>query len=238
VSARQASDDRADRAELERIRRVFERRDERGLDDGRGARGRAARRLADERLEATRRLLRATFPDDPFPRYLDVGCGTGRDLGWFLGAGWLADRLAGIDAVATRVRLAAAAAPGVDVRLAHALSLPYADGSFDVTAAVLVFSSIGREETRRALFAEMWRVTAPAGLVVVYDLVVRNPRNPDVVAMPLAALTRVGGRPTGSTRLSPFLPAVAVAEAIDPRLARLVMRVAPRTHRLTWWRRD
>jgi hypothetical protein len=75
-------------------------------------------------------------------------------------------------------------------------------------------------------------------LIVVYDFVIRNPCNPDVVAMPFAALVRLGGRPTGSTRLSPFLRAVAIAEVIDPRLARLAVRLAPRTHRLTYWGRD
>jgi ubiquinone/menaquinone biosynthesis C-methylase UbiE len=228
-----------DLAELDRVRRVFAERDRRHVDSGRGSRGRAARRLAAERLEMTARILRHEFAAERHPRILDVGCGSGHDLAWFLAAGWPPESLAGIDLVPDRVAQARISVPGADIRLADGVDLPFEDASFDVVTCVLVLSSIRTGRMRRHLFAEMWRVARPAGMFVVYDFVVRKPGSPDVVAMPLPLLAREAGRPaTDSVRLSPFLYAVAAGDAIHPRLAEVAMRVAPRTHRLTYWRRD
>jgi SAM-dependent methyltransferase len=228
-----------DLAELYRVRRVFAQRDRRHLDSGRGSRGRAARRLAAERLRMTARLLRHEFAAERHPRILDVGCGAGHDLAWFLAAGWPPESLAGIDLMPDRVAQARTSAPGADIRLAVGADLPFEDSSFDVVTCVLVLSSIRTEAMRRHLFAEMWRVTRLEGLIVVYDFVVRKPGNRDVVAMPLPLLAREAGRlATHSVRLSPFLYAVAAGDAVHPRLAEVAMRVAPRTHRLTYWRRD
>jgi len=55
--------------------------------------------------------------------------------------------------------------------------------------------------------------------------------------MPLQRLTELGRPPDWSMRLSPVLQAVAVGAAVHPRLADLAMRLAPRTHRLSGWRK-
>lgn len=56
------------------------------------------------------------------------------------------------------------------------------------------------------------------------------------ISSALERLTAQGRPPTRSRRLSPLLQAVAVGAAIHPRLADLAMRLAPPTHRLTYWR--
>jgi hypothetical protein len=90
---------------------------------------------------------------------------------------------------------------------------------------------------RRGLFAEMARALRPGGIVIVYDFVIRNPRNPRVVAMTGRRLAGIAGRPPdASWPVSPLLYAVGPAAMLHPALARLVGRAMPRTHRLSVWR--
>ena len=224
-----------DAEEAARIRAVYRQRD--ASPQRRGAIEAASRRLGDERLDLTHRLLGHLLAD-PHPYLLDVGCGGGGDLAHFRSAGWPAERLAGVDLISSRLASARAACPDCDLRLSEGSAIPFPDDAVQVATAATVFSSILDPNVRRALFAEMERVVRPGGLVIVYDFVIRKPTNRDVIGMPLSRLTELGRPPTGSIRLSPALQAVAIATAMHPRLADWAMRHAPRTHRLTYWRKS
>jgi ubiquinone/menaquinone biosynthesis C-methylase UbiE len=227
-------DRRAEGAELERIRATYRERDARGR-ARHPAIAEAYRRLNDERTTQTIELIRAVAPP-PDGRLLDVGCGGGYDLDRWLEAGWFRAAIAGVDISPERVARAREALPDVDIRLGDGIALPFDDDAFDVATAVTVLSSILDPQLQRTLFAEMERVVRPGGLVIVYDFVVRKPTNPSVRGLSLRVLQRLGRVPDGSSRLSPLLQAVAAGAAIHPRLAGLAWRVAPRTHRLSWWR--
>lgn len=224
----------ATRREAERIRSVFQARDR--------ASGRhpaiadAYRRLNVERLAAMEGVFASVAaPSDG--RILDVGCGAGHDLARLAADGWLPEHLAGVDLVRERVERAREACPGADIRVVDGTGLPFADRAFDVATAVTVFSSILDPAIRRRLFAEMERVVRPGGIVVVYDFVVRKPTNPNVIGLGRSRLVALAGRlPEASQRLSPLLHLVAAAGLVHSRLAGLAMRVAPRTHRLSYWR--
>ena len=192
-------------------------------------------RLNAERVEQMAALVRTVAPP-PDGRILDVGCGFGQDLDRWIEAGWRSERLAGVDLSAERVQRAREALPGVDIRLGNGAELPHADDAFDVATAVTVFSSILERSLRRTLFEEMQRVVRPGGLVMVYDFVIRKPTNPNVRGLSRKVLAELGRPPDGSTRLSPLLQLVAAGALIHPGLAELAWRVAPRTHRLSWWR--
>ncbi|HYN68589.1 MAG TPA: class I SAM-dependent methyltransferase [Candidatus Eisenbacteria bacterium] len=195
----------------------------------------AYRRLNAERLEQMAALIRTAAPP-PDGRILDVGCGAGYDLSRWVEAGWASERLAGVDLSAKRVERARQALPTVDIRHNNGTELPYADDGFDVATAVTVFSSILERALRRTLFAEMQRVVRPGGLVIVYDFVIRKPTNSNVRGLSLKALGELGRPPDGSMRLSPLLQLVAAGALIHPRLTELAWRLAPPTHRLSWWR--
>jgi SAM-dependent methyltransferase len=226
-------------AEEARSRAVFEARDARS-ESGRGlagARAAAHRRLSAERMARLAAILSAQLPAGVRPRILDVGCGGGHDLAAWGSAGWAPGELAGIDLVPARVAAARERCPGVDVREGSGAGLPFADASFDVATAATVFSSILDAALRRQVHAEMRRVVRPGGLVVVYDFVIRNPRNPSVVAMPVDRLVEAAGRaPDGSERLGPLVYLVAAGAFLHPVAEALAVALAPRTHRLTWWR--
>jgi tellurite methyltransferase len=111
-------------------------------------------------------LLRGRF--DRRPRVLDAGCGSGRNLLFFLRNGFDV-RAVDADAAAVRalrdVALRVNPAIGPDrIRQASVESLPWADGTMDavISSAVLHFAS--DEQAFAAMVQEMWRVLAPGGL--------------------------------------------------------------------------
>jgi SAM-dependent methyltransferase len=97
----------------------------------------------------------------PGQRALDVGCGPGAltaELVVRLGT----DAVAAVDPSAPFVEAARARQPGVDVRLAPAEAMPFADGTFDVAMAQLVVHFMTDPV---AGLAEMGRVTRLGGVV-------------------------------------------------------------------------
>jgi SAM-dependent methyltransferase len=96
---------------------------------------------------------------------LDVGCGPGpllAELGRRLGA----DHVAGVDPSEPFVDAARQAVAGVDVRLAPAEQLPFADGSFDVVLSQLVVNFM---QDATVGVAEMRRVARRAVASCVWD---------------------------------------------------------------------
>jgi SAM-dependent methyltransferase len=148
------------------------------------------------RQSRERALLRALGRRGLLPlrdrRILDVGCGSGQWLVDFETWGARRANLAGIDLIPERVqvaraRLAAWRTPagelvcdGADIREGDAAMLPWPEESFDIVCQSMAFSSILDGSTRTAVAREMTRVLAGDGVIVWYDMFVRNPRNPNV----------------------------------------------------------
>jgi SAM-dependent methyltransferase len=94
-------------------------------------------------------------------RALDVGCGPGA-LTTELVARLGAEAVAAADPSEPFVTAARERLPGVDVRVAVAESLPFADDTFDVALAQLVLHFVGDAEQG---VREMARVTRPGGTI-------------------------------------------------------------------------
>jgi SAM-dependent methyltransferase len=216
-------------AEVMRIRAAYGKRD---------ARPTRHRAIADAyRLVNADRLSRMRIAIERAaglrPRILDVGCGGGLDLNYWLSVGWSSDALAGVDLVEDRIAVAIRRCPGVDLRVTSGSDLPFPADSFDVATAVTVFSSILDAAVRRRLFAEMQRVVRPGGSIFVYDFVIKNPSNRDVVAMTPNRLRDLGAAPIESISMTPLIHLVALASRFGRSATEVAMRIAPRTHRLS-----
>jgi ubiquinone/menaquinone biosynthesis C-methylase UbiE len=99
-------------------------------------------------------------------RWLDVGCGTGILTEALLDL-CEPESVVGIDPSKAQIEQAMQGPVGTRARFQHAdaMSLPFADASFDVTASALVINFVADPS---AALAEMRRVTAPGGIVAGY----------------------------------------------------------------------
>jgi ubiquinone/menaquinone biosynthesis C-methylase UbiE len=109
-------------------------------------------------------------------RILDAVCGDGNVLLDLVRYGAEPAEIAGIDLLENRVEHARSRLPAADIRNANAQAIPFPDGAFDLVLAFTLISSVVEPVARGRVAAEIARVTAPGGLVVIYDFWV-NPFN-------------------------------------------------------------
>jgi tellurite methyltransferase len=101
-------------------------------------------------------------------RVLDAGCGTGRNLVYFLRSGY---EVFGVDesreAIAQTRRLAAKLAPHLpedNFRVEAVELMSFADSTFDVVLSSAVLHFAGNEQQWESMLKEMWRVLKPGGI--------------------------------------------------------------------------
>jgi tellurite methyltransferase len=111
-------------------------------------------------------LLKGRFV--PGMRLLDAGCGTGRNLVYFLRSGY---EVFGVDessdAISQTRRMAAALAPHLspdNFRVEAVECLSFADTAFDVVLSSAVLHFARDEEQWQAMVNEMWRLLKPGGI--------------------------------------------------------------------------
>jgi ubiquinone/menaquinone biosynthesis C-methylase UbiE len=100
---------------------------------------------------------------------LDVGCGTGWWLERLAREGVAAERLAGVELLAERVRAARERVLGARIERADSRQLPFPDGSCSLVTLFTVLSSMGSSAEVRATLLEVRRVLAPGGAVAVWE---------------------------------------------------------------------
>lgn len=111
---------------------------------------------------------------------LDVGCGHGQWLALFELFDASQQNIAGIELGDERATAARRRFPRADIRTGDAADLPWTDASFDIVSQATMFTSILDAGVKRRIASEMLRVLKPRGIVIWYDFLVNNPRNPNV----------------------------------------------------------
>jgi SAM-dependent methyltransferase len=150
-------------------------------------------------------------------RILEVGCGTGKWLRDLIGWGADPENLFGVELLqASAIRARRLSPQAVTVECANAAELRFDSGSFDLVLQATMFTSVLDGEMKQAIAAEMLRVLRPNGLILWYDMFVRNPWNPYV-------------QPVGKSEIRRLFPGCSLElrrVSLAPPLARLV---APRS---------
>lgn len=116
-------------------------------------------------------------------RIFEAGCGGGYNLRQFVQWGARPENLAGVDIDGARINYTRAFSPSINVYEGSAESIPEDDKSFDMSVAFTLFSSIHDEEVCERIGMEMFRITRPGGLILIYDMRRNNPRNKAVHAV-------------------------------------------------------
>jgi SAM-dependent methyltransferase len=172
---------------------------------------------------------------------LEVGCGHGSNLLDLIALGFdparlLANELLPERAAAARTRLPAAVRVLEGDALALPLQLPGLEASLDLVLQSTVFSSLLDADFRARLAQRLWAWLKPGGAVIWYDFAVGNPRNPDVMGMPLAEIRRLFPAATIDARRVTLAPPLARrSAAVHPALPALLNTLSLlRTHRLAW----
>jgi ubiquinone/menaquinone biosynthesis C-methylase UbiE len=199
--------------EAERVREVYARRAQHGMDERYDYTQQANLFIYQSRERAFINVLRDAGRL-PFQgeRILDVGCGDGSVLRDLLRYGARPADLTGIDLLPERVERARAQTPGARIETGDAQSLPFADGSFDLVLGFTLLSSVGKT-ARPRVAEEMRRVTRAGGLIVLYDFWT-NPLNRDA-------------QPLRRSQVRDLFPRAAIrfqGTTLAPPLTRLVMK--------------
>jgi ubiquinone/menaquinone biosynthesis C-methylase UbiE len=188
-------------------------------------------RMRSERWRIVGELLATQFPGCAPVRVLDVGCGEGEDLARIKLLLPKAETF-GIDVVPERVSRAQLAVPDARLEVRGGEALPFPDRSFQVVLLSTVLSSIIDVRTRRLVAEEAYRVTGDDGLLLVYDIRLPSPWNPNVVPITkrdiraLLPSAQIQARPI--TLLPPLARAVG---DVWPRVYDPLARIRPlRTH--------
>lgn len=157
----------------------------------------------------------------PEARILDVGCGDGRLLAWFVEHGAASQSCVGIDLVPERTRAAEARLPGARFVCTDASTIPAAGDSFDLVCLSMLLSSVLSPELAAQISSECTRVLAPGGAIAWYDSRYPNPANPDVRAVGRRTLRRL------FPEFSIELESVSVLPPLSRRLGRATRMLYP-----------
>jgi SAM-dependent methyltransferase len=108
-------------------------------------------------------------------RILEVGCGTGKWLRDLVAWGAEPEHLFGVELLqASAVRARRLCPQAVTIECGNGAELKFEGGSFDIVLQANVFTSVLDEDMRQAMAGEMLRVLRPGGVIVWYDLFMRN----------------------------------------------------------------
>lgn len=107
------------------------------------------------------------------PRVLDFGCGIGNSTG-FLARYFPGCEVAGTDVSGASLEIARARTPGASFMTMQGDSIPFEDARFGLVFVSCVLHHVPQEH-HAATLAELRRVLAPGGWLVLYE---HNPLNP------------------------------------------------------------
>lgn len=110
----------------------------------------------------------------------EAGCSTGYNLRQLVQWGARPEHVAGMDLNPDAVNYCISRSKDIRVHLGSADAVPEPDGAFDLSIAFTLFSSVPDDTIAAGIARELMRVTRPGGLILVYDMRRKNPRNPNV----------------------------------------------------------
>ena len=147
----------------------------------------------------------------------EAGCSTGYNLRLMVQWGGKPTNMAGIDLDPAAVAYCREHSPEIRVHSGSADTIAEPDQLFDLAMAFTLFSSVPDEDVAEGIARELFRITKPGGLIVIYDLRRANPNNSAVHPISMEDVRR----------WFPKCPAKVQSITLAPPIARRVGRWAP-----------
>jgi SAM-dependent methyltransferase len=165
-------------------------------------------------------------------RFFEAGCAGGYNLRMFVQLGARPENVVGMDLDGASVDHCRARASDIIVHHGSADSIPEDAATFDISIAYTLFSSVPTETISEGIAHELVRITKPGGLILIYDMRRRSPRNPAVHPISREDIERwFAGHAMGSRSLTLAPPAARVLGRWAPGLYGLFAAVPfLRTH--------
>lgn len=170
-------------------------------------------------------------------RFLEIGCGDGSSLLWFIKVGFTPGNMIANELISERAEFAKRRIPTeINIYNNNALELDLEKESFDIIYQSLVFSSILDESFQQRLADKMLELLKNTGGILWYDFIYNNPFNPDVKGISIKKIRK----------LFPDTNIYKLKISLAPPIARFVSKVYPgfydlfnlvkpfRTHFLCW----
>jgi SAM-dependent methyltransferase len=107
----------------------------------------------------------------------EAGCSTGYNLRLMVQWGGRPENMAGIDLDPAAVDYCKSHAPEIRVHCGSADAIPEPDETFDISIAFTLFSSVPDEDVAHGIARELFRITKPGGILVIYDMRRRSPNH-------------------------------------------------------------
>ncbi len=187
-----------------------------------------------KRVAAELLIQHGKFPGTA-TRCLEIGYGRLGWLGDLISWGVSEQSLFGIELDEERASVARDRLPLANLVTGDASTMPWSDGYFDLVIMSTVLSSISDTSIWKMISVEIDRVLAAGGAILLYDIAVPNPRNPDL--RPVSRKQIAGLFPDYKLSSQSLTLAPPVARFVAPRswaLASLLSALPfARTHRLT-----
>lgn len=120
----------------------------------------------------------------------EAGCSTGYNLRQLVQWGARPEHVAGMDLNPEAVNYCVSRSKDIRVHLGSADAIPEPDGNFDLSIAFTLFSSVPDDAIAAGIARELLRITRPGGLILVYDMRRKSPRNPNVHPIKRADIQR------------------------------------------------
>ncbi len=168
---------------------------------------------------------------------LEVGCGSGGNLLQFMKFGFRPANLMGIELLEERAENARRMLPAsIQVLCGDASEMALGREHFDVLVQMTMFSSLLDPVFQKKMAQQMWRWVKPGGGILWYDFIYNNPKNPDVMGVPIRRIRELFPEATLKTwRITLAPPINRFVTRIHPSLYTLC-NCFPflRTHVMCW----
>lgn len=143
-------------------------------------------------------LLLSSFNDLSKLKLLEIGAGNGTNAYMFEEMGLKLENISFNELLNERVENIRSNFPNNKLYAGDAIHIHFPE-KFDIVFQSTVFTSVLKEEDRKKLADKMWELLNPNGIILWYDFIYNNPKNPDVRKVTIAETRGLFNRSSRST---------------------------------------